>query len=233
MAARNIAFASNARALGIILGLQGKMDPTHWSSETVRCGEDLIASSPEPARKSQVQWEIAVALYDALQVYQMRSDQESTLKCGEQAVAYLTRSGRQSQPGAASYLLGRIYFRLGAVYAINREDHKGAVDYFEKAVPMLGKTPPPEAMTDLARLGDSFVSMGVSYWKTGYRKKALALTQHGANLMEESVRRGTHERNVLIVPYSNLAAMNREMGNSEDAVRMEQMASRIKDTTLK
>jgi tetratricopeptide (TPR) repeat protein len=226
-------FRVNVRALGVVLGLQGKLDPSRWSKETVRSGEDLIASSPEMARKSQVEWEIAVALYDALQIFQMRNDQENTLQCGEQAISYLTRSGRQGQAGSATYLLGRIYFRMGAVYALNREDHKGAVEWFEKAVPMLGKAPPPEAMSDLARLGDTFVSMGVSYWKSGYHKKALALTQHGANLMEEAVRRGTHDRDVLLVPYSNLAAMQREMGNTQDATRMEQMASRIKDTTMK
>ena len=79
---------------------------------------------------------------------------------------------------------------MGAIYANNRNDHRTAISWFEKAVPQLGKSPPPEAMPDLARLGDTFVSMGVSYWQAGYREKAIALTEHGADLIEEAVRRG-------------------------------------------
>ena len=106
---------------------------------------------------------------------------------------------------------------MGAVYANNRKDHRTAVTWFEKAVPLLGRTPPQEAMADLGRLGDSFVSMGVSYWNAGDRKKAVALTEHGADLIEEAVRRGTHDRSVLVIPYTNLAAMNREMGDNAGA----------------
>ena len=124
----------------------------------------MISAAPEPGRKAELQWQVAMSLYDAMQVYQMRADQDEALRHGELAISYLEKSGRQNKSPSAAYLLGRTYFRMGAVYANNRKDHRTAVSWFEKAVPLLGKTPPPEAMADLGRLGDSFVSMGVSYW---------------------------------------------------------------------
>ena len=226
-------FRLASRALAADVGLQGKLDPGKWAKEVVRSSEVLIAAAPEPGRKAELRWQAAMALYDAMQVYQMRSDQDEALRLGELAISYLEKSGRQGKSASAAYLLGRTYFRMGAVNANNRKDHRTAVDWFEKAVPLLGRTPPQEAMADLARLGDSFVSMGVSYWSTGYRKKAVALTEHGADLIEEAVRRGLHDRSVLVIPYTNLAAMNRELGNGAGAAHMQELAEKAKGTTVR
>jgi tetratricopeptide (TPR) repeat protein len=215
------------------VGLQGKLDPADWAKDVVRSGEALISAAPEPARKAELQWQVAMSLYDAMQVFQMRGNQDEALRHGELAINYLQKSGRQNKSPSAAYLLGRTYFRMGAVYANNRKDHATAVTWFDKAVPLLGKSPPQEAMVDLGRLGDSFVSMGVSYWSAGDRKKAVALTQHGADLIEESVRRGSHDRSVLVIPYTNLAAMQREMGDSASATHMQELAEKAKGSTLR
>jgi tetratricopeptide (TPR) repeat protein len=174
-----------------------------------------------------------MSLYDAMQVYQMRADQDEALRHGQLAISYLEKSGRQDKSPSAAYLLGRTYFRMGAVHANNRKDHRAAVSWFEKAVPLLGRSPPKEAMIDLGRLGDSFVSMGVSYWNAGYRKKAVALTEHGADLIEEAARRGTHDRSLLAIPYSNLAAMDREMGDNAGAAHMQELAEKAKGTAIR
>lgn len=221
------------RALAADVGLKGKLDPGHWAREVVRSGEVLITAALETGRKAELQWQVAMSLYDAMQVYQMRSNQDEALRNGELAISYLEKSGRQNNSPSATYLLGRTYFRMGAVYANDRKDHRAAVDWFEKAVPLLGKTPPPEAMADLGRLGDSFVSMGVSYWQAGHRQKAVALTEHGADLIQEAVQRGVHDRGALVIPYTNLAAMNREMGDSAGANRMQQLAEKAKGTTIR
>ncbi len=221
-------FRVSTHALTSCVGLQGKFDPTRWAKEAVQAGDTMIAAAPEPARKAQIQWELSVALYDAMQVFQMRGDSEAALKNGELAISYLEKSGRSAQIASAAYLLGRIHFRTGAIHAIHQKDHTLAVKSFEKAVPLLGKTPPPDAMADLARLGDSFVSMGVSYWNVGMKKKAIALTQHGTNLIEEAVRRGVADRKVLSVPYTNLAAMSRSMGDNTAAIELEAKANSSK-----
>lgn len=187
----------------------------------------------EQGRKRELQWQVAKALYDAVQVYQMRGNADEAIRQGQLAIGYLEKSGRANKSPSAGYLLGRTYFRIGAIYANNRNDHRAAINWFEKAVPMLGKSPPPEAMPDLARLGDTFVSMGVSYWQSGYRDKAVALTEHGTDLIEEAVRRGTAERKLLTTPYANLALMHREMGDKAGAGRMQELAEKAKGTTVR
>ncbi len=226
-------FRVSTRALSADVGLQGKLDPVKWAKEVVRSGEVLISGAPEVGRKAELQWQVALSLYDVMQVYQMRSNQDEALRHGELAIGYLEKSGRQNKSPSAAYLLGRTYFRMGAVHANNRQDHRTAVIWFEKAVPLLGKSPPQEAMIDIGRLGDSFVSMGVSYWSAGHRKKAVALTTHGADLIEEAVRNGTHDRSVLVIPYTNLAAMNRELGDSAGAARMQELAEKAKGSTIR
>jgi tetratricopeptide (TPR) repeat protein len=226
-------FRASARALAADVALQGKLEPQKWAREVVRSGEVMISAAPEPGRKNELQWQVAVALYDALQVYQMRGNPDEALRQGELAISYVEKSGRTDKSPSAAYLLGRTYFRMGAVYANNRKDHRTAVKCFEKAVPLLGRTPPQEALIDLGRLGDSFVSMGVSYWNAGYRDKAVKLTEHGAELIEDSVQRGVHDRSVLVIPYSNLAAMKREMSDTAGAQRAQQLADRARGSTMR
>ena len=226
-------FRIGTRALAACVGIQGRLDPAFWTSETIRAGDNLIAATPDTARKSQLQWEMAMSLYDALQVYQMRSDRQSALKYGELAISYLEKSGRQNQSATTSYLLGRLYFRMGAVYAVREGNHLGAVKWFDKAVPLLGKSPPPDAQASLGRLGETFVSMGVSYWETGQREKALALTQHGADLIEDAVKRGTSKSTELTIPYANLASMHRQLGHIDKADRLEEMAAKSKTTKMR
>ncbi len=226
-------FRVAAKALAADVGLQGKLDPTNWVKEVVRAGEEQISSSLEAGRKAELQYLVSKALYDAVQVYQMRGNPDEALRQGQLAIGYLEKSGRAGKNVSAAYLLGRTYFRMGAIYANNKSDHRSAISWFEKAVPQLGKSPPPEAMPELARLGDTFVSMGVSYWQTGYRKKAIALTEHGADLIEEAIRRGYADRNLLATPYGNLAVMNREMGDGAAATRMQELAEKAKATTLR
>jgi tetratricopeptide (TPR) repeat protein len=227
------AFRVAAKALAADVGLQGKLDPVNWAREVIRAGEAQISNAPEAGRKAELQWLLSKALYDAVQVYQMRGNPDEALRQGQLAIGYLEKSSRAGKSPSAAYLLGRTYFRMGAIYANNKSDHRTAISWFEKAVPQLGKTPPPEAIPELARLGDTFVSMGVSYWQVGYRKKAIAVTEHGADLIEEAIRRGFADRNLLVTPYGNLAVMNREMGDGAAASHMQELAEKAKVTTLR
>jgi tetratricopeptide (TPR) repeat protein len=226
-------FRVAAKALAADVGLVGKLDPANWAREVTRTGDEQITAAPEPGRKAELQWLVSKALYDAMQVYQMRGNPDEALRQGQLAIDYLEKSGRAGKSPSSAYLLGRTYFRMGAIYANNKSDHRSAITWFEKAVPQLGKSPPPEAMPEMARLGDTFVSMGVSYWQTGYRKKAIALTEHGADLIEEAIRRGYVDRNLLATPYGNLAVMNREIGDGAAASRMQELAEKAKGTTLR
>jgi tetratricopeptide (TPR) repeat protein len=222
-------FRVHTRALSALVGIRSGVDPKPWIEEAQRTGNELIAGCHDPIRKAQYQWDLGMALYDAVQICQLRANHALALQYGEAAVEYLEQGYARKQSPTTSYLLGRLYFRLGAIHAIRDQDHTAAVVWFEKAVPLLDQPVPPEALADLGRYGETFVSMGVSYWETGDRNKAIELTQKGIKLMEDAVRQGTLDRSALAIPYSNLAAMQRQVGAKEEAAKNAEMAARIKN----
>ena len=222
----------STRALAACVGARGLLDPTSWTEDTLRIGQTLVKSIDDPVRKAQLQWELGMALYDALQTFQIRGEHDSATKYGALAIEYLEQ-GQRTPNASTSYLLGRVYFRMGAVYALRDQNHRMAIQWFEKAVPLLEKPLPPEAVADLGRHGETFVSMGVSYWETGDRERSLELTQRGVALMEQAVKQGLLEETSLTVAYSNLATMHRYLGHTENAQRFESLAARTKKSAMR
>ncbi len=227
-------FRVATRALSACVGAQGSVDPTDWAEKTVRVGRQLVDSVKDKTQKEQFRWELGMALYDALQIYQIRGNHDLALRYGQQAIDCLSEGGENKQDAPAyGYLLGRLCFRLGAIHAQAKRDHKAAVTWFDKATPLLSKPLPQGAQSELGRRGETFVSMGVSYWETGDKKNAMQLTRQGVVLIEQAVRNGTASRTRLEVPYSNLATMHQQLGQAATAEEFIQKADRIKDTKLR
>jgi tetratricopeptide (TPR) repeat protein len=220
------------RALTACVGARGKIDPEPWIRRVLAHGNELIESTSDPIHKAQLQWDLGMALYDAVQIYQLRSDHEKALKYAQTAVEYLEKGHEKKQTLTTAYILGRLYFRLGAIHAIRDKNHQQAVVWFEKAVPLLMKPLPPESGADLGREGETFVSMGVSYWEAKQRDTAVELTQHGISLMEDAVKQGKLDRSALVVPYNNISAMHRQLGSISKAERYQEMAAKIKESKL-
>ncbi len=225
-------FRVAARGLTAYVGLQGKLDPTELADEASKVGQELIGSATSPTTKQQVQWDLGMALYDAVQLYQMRKEHETALEYGQQAASFLEQgiARRQNHP-ADSYFLGRLYFRLGAIHAVSQEkNHRSAVTWFDKGAPLLEKSIASIDATEKGRLGETLVSMGVSYWEVGQRDKSVDLTSRGITLMEQAVREGTLEKASLEIPYGNLATMYRHLGKTDEANRYLEKASKNSNT---
>ena len=225
-------FRVYARALAAYVGLHGEVDPEPTIKAVTETGEKLIADARTAERKAEYQAELGAALYDAVQICQMRSDGKSAIRFGEAAAKHLAAAS-QARPSATTFLLGRLYFRLGTIHAMQDGDHKGAIVWFDKAVPLLERAASDERAADPGRFGESFVGMGVSYWEAGQRDKGVALTQKGIKWMEQAVQQGAMDRASLAVPYGNLAAMHRKLGANDQADRYQEMASRAKNEKVK
>ncbi len=225
-------FRVATRALAACVGAQGKVDPSPWNEQVLSLGPGLLKAAGDTAQKQQIQWELGMALYDAVQIHQMRGEREPALKYGQKAIEYLEASGGKDV-AADAYLLGRLYFRLGSIHAIGKQDHRAAVSWFEKAAPMLEKAGGQVAPHELGRLGETFVSMGVSYWETGKRDRAVKLTQHGVELMEKAVKEGQIPQTALDVPYANLATMHRHLGQDAEAEKYLDRSSAKRSTPVR
>jgi tetratricopeptide (TPR) repeat protein len=219
--------------LAAYVGVRDNIDPAPAAKGLVDTGEKLIAAARDPGRKARLQWELGMALYDAVQICQMRSEPDNALKYGQAAAGYLADASKARPSGASTGLLGRLYFRLGTIHSMHNRDHKAAVAWFDKAVPLLERATPEELAGDLSRRGEAFVGMGVSYWEIGRRDEALALTTKGIQWMEQAAKQGTLDRSALAVPYGNLAAMHRKLGADDLAKQFQEMATRAKSEKLK
>lgn len=215
-------------ALAAYVGTQGEVDPRNWAEIAQKEGSALIRETRDALYKSKVEWELGLAMYDALQICHMRRSFDPAVEYGKLAVRYLEQAGseRAQQPGHA-YMMGRLYFRIGSVHAIHYKNHEKAMPWFEKAVPLLEEPIPDSSLADIGRQGETFVSVAVSYWSTGRRSEAISLTKEGLRLIDQAVDEGLIERSALLVPYKNLARMHEQLGDQSEAKRYEEMAASL------
>jgi len=226
-------FRVATRALAACVGVQGKLDPSDWTEKVLQVGQELIAAAGNGPLRQQVQWEVGMALYDAVQIYQMRGQRDQATKYGQRAVEFLEAGRATKDNPMDAYLVGRLYFRLGSIQMIGEQNHKAAVAWFDKATPVLQQATDRLPPAELGRLGETFVSMGVSYWETGQKDVAVKLTQQGVELMEKAAVGGGLQQAALDVPYTNLATMHRQLGQDALAEKYLQKAAAQKGGTLR
>lgn len=218
------------RALAASIGLEGVLDPTEWADAALGSGQELLASINDDAQKRRTQWQLGLALYDAVQAYQMRSEHDLAFRYGQNAVKYLEQGILGNTGPAENYLLGRLYFRLGAIQAVGEGNHQIAINWFDKASVLFEQVADRIAPQEAGRLGDTFISMSVSYWEVGQHQRALNLTGRGVDLIEFGVNEGSLDRSALEVPYGNLAIMHRRLGQDSQADKYHREALKVKQT---
>lgn len=217
-----------ARAkLAADVGQEGRLGALPALDEARQAAAALLELTSDPLRQEQLHWELGLALYDAMQAEIFRERFPQALDLGREALEELTpvAEARPKFPGQ-DYLLGRLVFRIGSLHAIQMQDHESAIEWFEQAVPLLEEPIPLSALADLGRQGETFVSIGVSYWETGRHDEAVRLTAQGASLMEQAVREGSLDPGALAVPYGNLSSMHRHLGHDEEAESYESLAAK-------
>ena len=138
---------------------------------------------------------------------------------------------RQSTP-EQTYLIGRLYFHVGSLHAVQRKNHEEAIRWYEKAEPLLSDERPVTMLADPGTHGQMFVSMGVSYWDVGDKQKAIDITEFGTDFLQRSVVEGFLDTDVLSIPYGNLATMHKKSGNEQEAQAFAELSASIENDTL-
>ena len=121
-------------------------------------------------------------------------------------------------------LVGQLYFEIGAVYAVLKQDHKSAAQWYDKAVPLLTAPQPVSDLLTPQLEGEELVSMGVSYWQIGEKDLAMDLTLNEHTMTQQAVDRGVLPKSSLAVPYGNLATMYKQLGQTGDAAKYAELA---------
>lgn len=219
---------AHGRAVATMAAFKNPPHPGDWITTAQTVGQPLVSEAADPARKRKLAWLLGTALADAAEIEYGQRAAGKALDYGKQAIHYLAAGEAYGHHGAArDDRVGRLYYRLGVIQAVDRQDHAQAVAWYKKATPLLESPAPPCAAVNPGRQGETFVSMAVSHWEAGGREEALRLTQQGARLMEQAAEEGLLERAALAVPYANLASMHEQLGNREQAQHFAQLAARF------
>lgn len=212
-------------ALGALASFKSTADPSPWVNEAEETATALSKQCDDPLWQKRIQWELGTAYLQALKIEHTRRETEAALRYGGLAIDSLAEGAKPRQAvHSTENLVGELYFEIGVVHAIHKQDHKTAAKWYDKALPLLTSTRPPSELYSPRHEGEELVSMGVSYWQTGKQDRALELTEAGAVLVEMAVDDGVLAKSALAVPYGNLASIYEQLGKAEDAAKYAKLA---------
>jgi len=203
-------------AEGSLLAMSGfasEDDPRPWVDIAERAGHAVLDKSNDPLTRELIEWRLGCVDFYAMQLEHQRGAVQKGLAYGQAAIAHLRRGAEHREATAEDdYLIGRLFFQMGSLYAIDHHDHQRAVQWYERALPVLVDSDGPPADADPRRYGDSLVSMGVSYWEVGDRDTAWELTQRGRQVIRHAIDQGRLAESAIDVADDNLAVMRSAMG---------------------
>jgi tetratricopeptide (TPR) repeat protein len=196
--------------------LDPPIDPHMWIVEAEQAATELTTDSADKLAKAVIEWQLGLAYCYATEISHRRGESDDALKYGDLAVAALTAAApsRQETPDA-NFVLGRVYFQIGAVHAVHLSDHVTACQWYDRAIEPLSKPVPMTSLATPGLHGDALVSMGVSYWENGDRDRAYELTTAGVELVEQGINEGLLPADALETPRNNFLAMSRALGKIE------------------
>ena len=225
---REYPFKIAACTLATLVAFPDKLNVDLYAEDVIDAGDELIASMQDPILRAKYHWDTGISLYDAVQIFQLRQQFSSALRYGEQAANYMEIGLRGRNSDTDSYLLGRLYFRLGAIHAIANKNHRAAIEWYDLAKPIFERLRPKIDAGAWGTFGEMLVSMGVSYWASGQREEAVRITETGLRQLERGEREKIIAPSVLKTPYANLAKMYQELGDQENADKYKRLAGSVR-----
>ena len=218
-------------ALAVSAGSNEAIEPLPWVKRLLELRDHMGDGISDPWRRRQLDWDVGQALADALSAAQKRGDATDMLDNATLTAAYLERGAEHRELTAAERKsLGELMFRIGIMHSLQRGDHPTAVTWFDRAIPLWDDNDRFDRDGELGRLGESYVSMAISYWQVGRREDAVTLSRRGVDLMVAAVDKSQLEERSLAVAYGNLATMYAEQGDDQQSKNYAEMASRAEAT---
>ena len=214
-------------ALAVAAGSTESIEPLPWVKRMLELRDRMGDTVADPWRRRQIDWDVGRGLSDAITAAQIRGDASDMLDNATLTAAYLERGSEQRElTDREQKELGELMFRIGILHSLQRGDHATAVTWFDRALPLWVGNERFARDGELGRLGESYVSMAISYWQVERREDALELSRQGVDLMVTAVDEGQLEERALAVAYGNLATMHAEQGDDEQSRNYAEMASR-------
>lgn len=210
------------------------VDPLPWVKRLLVTRDRMSADLADAWQRRQVDWEVGHGLADALAATRKRGEGSDSLDNATLTVAYLERGAEQRElTDAERASIGDILFRIGILHGLQNGDHATAVTWFDKVHPYWNGNGSFVAHGETGRLGESYVSMAVSYWQVDRRDDALDLCLRGIDCMVAAVDAKLMDEPALALAYDNLSKMYAEQGEEERSRTYAEMAGRAEAANLR
>jgi len=214
-------------ALAACAGAAGKIDSVPWARMAIQNSKPVLSATNDPWTRARLEWELGEALSDGLATDEARGTLQHAITNTSLTITYLENGAKQRRETPEdAFRLATLYYKLGSLHAHDRGDHKTAVVWFDKAVPLLTRPIPPTKASEQGHCGQWLVSMGISYWDVGTRDLAVQLTDAGRDHIEQAVKAKLLDEKALAAPYGNLAFMHKTLGHNDDARDFAQLAAK-------
>ena len=221
-------------ALAVAAGSVDSIEPLPWVKRLLELRDRMGETVKDPWRRREIDWEVGLGLLDALAAAQLRGDAADMLDNATLTAAYLDKGGeRRELTDKERKDVGDLLFRIGIMHSLQRGDHATAVSWFDRVVPMWDDNPRMNDAREAGRLGESYISMAISYWQVDRRDDAMALSRRGVDLMVAAVDAKQLEERALAVAYGNLSTMYAEEGDDVKSQTYAEMASRAESSGAK
>ena len=223
-------------ALAVAAGSTESVEPLPWVKRLLEVRDRMGDTVKDPWRRREIDWETGLGLLDALSAAQIRGDASDMLDNATLTAAYLERGGEHRElTDKERKNVGDLLFRIGIMHSLQRGDHATAVTWFDRVIPLWEGNPRLERDGEAGQLGESYISMAISYWQVDRRDDAMALSRRGVDLMVAAVDAKQLDERALAVAYGNLATMYAEQGDESQSQTYAELASRAEasGTTLR
>lgn len=198
--------------------------------ESILTAQELINVADDPLCIRKTQWDLGLALFETVQVFQRTKQYSLALKYGE-ATVDLMEQGIEGRTGEWDYYaLARLYLRMGAVHATGMKNYKAAVVWFDRARPLFEDIANQLGTEESGKIGEMLVLMGVSYWETDQQKEAVRLSEEGLGKIQQAVDQGLLDSRKLLAPYMNLETMYGKLDQKDKAAIYAQKAALLRES---
>ena len=203
------------------------VDPLPWVKRLLVTRDRINNDLTDAWQRRQIDWEVGLGLADALTASQKRGEATDLIDNATLTVAYLERGAEHRElTDTERASIGDLLFRIGVLHSLQNGDHATAVTWFEKVRSYWDRNASFESHGEVGRLGESYVSMAVSYWQVDRRDDALDLCRRGIDCMVTAVDSRLLDEPALALAYGNLSMMYAEQGEDERSKTYAEMASR-------
>lgn len=217
------------RSLAALANFKPSNNPEPLVQEIEDSLREIKSQTDDPLWISQLEWTAGIAYQHALEIEHHRRHPKQALEYSEKAIELMAdKAEARRELAETEQMVGKLYFHIGAVHAVHQSEHKEAVKWYDRAFPLMASEKAKSELVVPRHEGEALVSMAVSYWDQNDQKRAIKLTEMGADLIEQAVSGGVITKDNLAVPYGNLAAMHKQLGNATEAQRYAKLVESVK-----